>query len=204
MQTVRKPSFFHRCSGGCGRPGSCWDVQDEPQTRSSSRCSRSEEWDFSRIFAPFFALRPAGRECPFFSPRALTAVSHRGLGGLFFRNALFDSGYMLCDSSRLLVDVLTHFLCADGTSDPEVDFVLLFGVSWYGEVCTVDASVVRWWHVEIWTPLHEPPPSGSHLFAVRAFPHKGFLSPRWLTAVSCRGLGGDGDAGSSLLGVLSP
>ena len=30
-------------------------------------------------YAPFFALRPAGRECPFFSPRALTAVSHRGL-----------------------------------------------------------------------------------------------------------------------------
>ena len=32
-------------------------------------------------FAAFFVLRPAGRECPFFSFRALTAVGCRGLGG---------------------------------------------------------------------------------------------------------------------------
>ena len=32
-------------------------------------------------FAAIFALRPAGRECPFFSPRWPTTVGCRGLGG---------------------------------------------------------------------------------------------------------------------------
>ena len=32
-------------------------------------------------FSSFFALRPDGRECSFFSPRALTAMSCRGLRG---------------------------------------------------------------------------------------------------------------------------
>ena len=71
---------------------------------------------------------------------------HKRSSGVFFvRNAWFDSGYMLRDSSR----VLTHLLREGRTSDLEVDFVLLSGVSWYGAVCTVDAP--RWMHVEIWT-----------------------------------------------------
>ena len=52
--------------------------------------------------------------------------------------------------------------------------------------------------------FHEPPVSDSQLFAVSALREKSFLGLRWLTAVSCRGVGGDGDAGSSLQGVLSP
>ena len=36
---------------------------------------------FLALPAPFFALRPAGRKCPFFSPRALPGVSARGLRG---------------------------------------------------------------------------------------------------------------------------
>ena len=49
----------------------------------------------------------------------------------------------------------------------------------------------------------DPLVSDSQLFAVRALLEKSFLSPRWLTPVICRGLGGDGDAGSSLPGVLT-
>ena len=36
--------------------------------------------------------------------------------------------------SATVLEVLTHFLREDGTSDPEVDFILLSGVSWCGEV----------------------------------------------------------------------
>ena len=43
----------------------CWEV---PQIGSSTRCSRSEMRVWPQ-FAAFFVLRPAGRECPFFSPR---------------------------------------------------------------------------------------------------------------------------------------
>ena len=46
-------------------------------------------------------------------------------------NTWFDSGYMPCDSSWVLLDVLTHFLREGGTSDLEVHFILLSGVSWF-------------------------------------------------------------------------
>ena len=65
----------------------------------------------------------------------------RSSGVLFVRNAWVDSGYMLCNGSRVLLDVLTHCLREGGNSDPEVDFVLLSGVE------AVHAS--RWLHVEI-------------------------------------------------------
>ena len=43
--------------------------------------------------------------------------------------------------AQSMLQLRWHFAREDGTSDPEVDSVLLPGVSWYGEVCAVDASV---------------------------------------------------------------
>ena len=85
-------------------------------------------------------------------PVQKTAEFPQAQVGLFGRNAWFDSGYMLCVRSGCFLKVLTHFPREGGTSDPEVHFVLLSGVSWCGEVCT-DASVAlpRRLHVEIRT-----------------------------------------------------
>ena len=55
-----------------------------------------------------------------------------------------------------------------------------------GAMCTVDAP---------FAVFALSPPCDRQLFAVRALPEKSFLSPRWLTPVSCRGFG-DGDARS--------
>ena len=84
------------------------------------------------------------------------------------------------------------FLREDGTSDPEVDSVLLSGVSWYGEVCTVDAPVT-WksgYH------FHEPLASCSHLSAVRAFPQTNFWERSMARSCELWRAWGGGDAGS--------
>ena len=67
--------------------GNPWNVVVAALTQrqvpaASGRCPRVRmKMVFLGVFTPFFALRPDGRECPFFSPRALTAVSARGLWG---------------------------------------------------------------------------------------------------------------------------
>ena len=70
---------------GCGRrcvhaSTSSRQCREVPQSCSSTRCSSSEEGFFLPHFAAFFALRPAGRECPFFSPRRRRVLRCRGLG----------------------------------------------------------------------------------------------------------------------------
>ena len=87
----------------------------------------------------------------------------------------------------------THFLLEGGDSDPDVNFVVLSGVWWYGEGCTVDASVA----LPRWLYIREPFAPGSHLSAVRTFPQKSFWE-RSMTH-SCElveGSGGGGVAGS--------
>ena len=50
-----------------------WRVTSAARTGNLNIISTSSSYDvadgFLRHFAAFFALRPAGRECPFFSPR---------------------------------------------------------------------------------------------------------------------------------------
>ena len=87
------------------------------------------------------------------------------------------------------------FLREDGTSDPDVDSVLLC-VSRFGEVCTVDASVT--WKSGHY--FHNPLASCSRLVAVRAFPQKSFLELSMTQ--SCELSRARGVAGSP--GVLTP
>ena len=61
------------------------------------------------------------------------AENRRVLTGAVRRNAWVDSGYMSTTVLGCLLGVLSHFLREGGTSDPEVDCVLLSGVAWYGE-----------------------------------------------------------------------
>ena len=95
-------------------------------------------------------------------------VRHRNISFvklLFERNALLDSGHLLCVS------------LGEGDSDPEDDSVLLSGVR-YSEVCTADASVAsraeftwKFEHFSLSTI------AGSLLSAVRVFQQNSFREP---------------------------
>ena len=106
------------------------------------------------------------------------------------RNAWLDSGYVLCVSTWVLLDVFGSRVT------PRAVFLSIVG----------RLGVSRSAHSRCFSCgiCPEPLVSDSQPPAVRALPEWSFLSPRWLTPASCRGLRGDGDAGSSLRGVLSP
>ena len=89
-----------------------------------------------------------------------------------------------------------HFLRQGGASDPEVMSSCCPASCVFGEVCTVDASVASVARGNLdFTVICSPP---------GRFRRRVFGSPRRFTAVSCRGIGSDGDARSLLPGVVSP
>ena len=111
---------------------------------------------------------------------------------------------MFCDSSWVLLDVLTHFL---HEKEPRIlKSISSCSLASRGmEKCA--QSVLQLYGGGTWKSghhFHEPLVSDNQFVRRQGFAGEKFLSPRWLTAVRCRGLGGDEDAGSSLQDVLSP
>ena len=97
--------------------------------------------------------------------------------------------------AALVVDCGKWCVLAAGSLHFVLCYLGLSGGLVYGDMRTVHATVAEFALSPYLTDSCSP--SG-------ALPEESFLSPRWLTALSCRGLGGDGDAGSLLAGVLSP
>ena len=88
VQTVQKTVWRCRVRRGCGRP-----CDHRCITGSSEQFLVKLRWLWRGLFphfAAFFALRPDGRECSFFSPRWPTVVGDRGLRGSRSRGEFYS------------------------------------------------------------------------------------------------------------------